>query len=127
MVEFKTDRIKKEYLELKTKNNRLYRLIECISEFVSLEFNKNVVLTEVLRTQAEFEALYAQTPPAQKPARSPHMDWKAVDLRSSIYTPEEITRLVAFCNQFRFRAGLKKVAIYHKINGNAFHFHVQFE
>lgn len=126
MVQFKTDRIKDEYSQLHESNNRLWQLIYTLSQFTELEFNKDVVLTCIYRTEEENNALYAETPPEKRPPTSPHCSWKAVDLRSTIYTDTEITRMLEFLNCFRYQGGQRKVAIYHLINGNTWHMHIQY-
>ena len=124
MIEFKSDRIQQEYKQLLVQNQRLYRLIECLSQFTSLEFNKPLFITSILRTEAEHKELYKDTPNA--PTTSPHLFWRGVDLRSTIYTDTEIQRMLKFLNCFLYQGGAKPTAIYHSIAGNAIHFHVQY-
>lgn len=124
MIEFKTKRIEDEFRELPTKNLRLFELLHVIERYCHLEFNKPIVLTEILRTMEEQKALYAQTP--NPPTDSPHMHWRAFDLRSTVYTDAEIQRLLKFINNFQYQKGAKPTALYHKIAGNAYHFHVQY-
>lgn len=123
MIDFKTDRVKNEYAELLKKNQRLYRIIECLAQFTTLEFGKGIVITSIFRTPEEHAELYKQT--TNPPATSPHMTWNAVDLRSSIYTDIEIQRMLKFLNCFLYKGGAKPTAIYHVILGNTYHFHIQ--
>lgn len=125
-IQFKTDRQKEEWFQLQSKNYKLYRLVKALNEFTELEFNKDILLTEVFRTQAEFDSLYTQTPIEQRPKTSPHLNWGAVDLRSSIYSDREIQRLLSFLNVFTYFGGQRKVALYHTIAGNTMHFHIQY-
>lgn len=125
MAKFKDARIEKEYNELPVHNPRLAKLLRAAETFVELEFKKEIVYTSIFRTQAEHDALYAQTPPGLKPASSPHMFWEAADLRSTIFTDEEINRLLGFLNTFTFRNG-KQVSICHAVAGGAMHFHIQY-
>lgn len=125
-IQFKTSRIEFEWGFLQLNNYKLYRLVKNLSEFVDLEFNKPILLTEVHRTQEEFDSLYSATPLEKRPKTSPHLRWGAVDLRSSIYTPREIERMLIYLNQFTYYGGQRKVALYHVINGNAYHFHIQY-
>lgn len=126
-MRFKTLQVEQEYATLfdQNKNQRLGKLLVALELFVSLEFGKELTLTSIFRTQEEHDALYAHTPPDKRPARSPHMDWGAVDLRSSDFTQEEITKMLSFLNCFSRKDG-KKVAIYHTISGNVAHFHIQY-
>jgi hypothetical protein len=125
MILFKTDRIKQEFLKLQTLNPNLYKLIGIIGFFCEEELHKDITLTEVFRTQEEQKALYAQTPPERRPAFSPHMYWRAVDIRSFNFTQAEIARILALANCFRYVQG-KPVALCHSVTGNAMHLHFQY-
>ena len=57
-----------------------------LTDFVGVEFNKDVMMTHILRTQSEQKALYAKE--AKKNTSSPHMRWEAVDIRDWIYTDD---------------------------------------
>lgn len=124
MIDFKTDRVKSEYAELLKQNQRLYRLVECIAQFTDLEFKKPVFITSILRTEAEHKGLYKDVP--NPPPMSPHCYWRGVDLRSSIYTENEIQRIVKFANCFLFHGGAKVTALYHTLPNNALHLHIQY-
>jgi hypothetical protein len=124
MILFKSDNEQAEWNQLHLKNMALRDLLMAVAIFVKHEFNKDVVLTEVYRTKAENDALYAATPPEQRPGDSPHMHWEAIDIRSQIYTPVEIQRILEFVNCFRYKG--KHAAVYHAIRGNAPHFHLQY-
>lgn len=125
MLQFKTKRIESEYNELPVHNAKLKTLLDLAVQFVQLEFGKDVVVTEIYRSPEEYKALYAADP-TRIPKSPPHTAWQAFDLRSSIYTADEIERLLQFFKCFRFYKGMRSVALYHKIAGNAFHFHVQY-
>jgi hypothetical protein len=49
-MQFKTNRIKREYNLLKSKNKQLYDIINDIDSYSQKEFNKEVVLTCIKRT-----------------------------------------------------------------------------
>lgn len=124
-MRFKTDREKTEFEQLPSYNYRLQNLLNALDIFVAMEFGKDICITSIHRTQAEHDALYANTAAAQKPVSSPHIFWEAADIRSTDFTPEEIGRMVNFLNQFKFRNG-KNVGMYHQIAGGALHFHIQY-
>lgn len=111
--------------ELFTRNKALYHLIEAAAIYTSYEFNKPVILTSVFRTEQEQAKLYEHLPIDQRP-HSPHQDWKAVDIRSWVYSDDEIQRLLKFFNTFTLIEGQRKVALYHEIPGNVKHFHIQY-
>lgn len=123
---FKTETERTEWEQLDLKNPRLHSLILWLENYVQLNFGKELTLTEIFRSQEEFDALYAQTPPEQRPARSPHQDWHAVDIRSSVFTGSEIQKMISVLNTFKYKDGSKQVCVYHQIAGNVMHFHIQY-
>jgi len=127
-MNFKTDKLKKDYYSGLYENNpRLVILLDGLNNFVFLEMGKRITITSIYRTQEEQDELYKEVPIDKRPARSPHQDWKAVDLRSSDFTNNEIKRIVAFCNQFKYQNGTRVTALYHTIAGNVNHLHIQYE
>lgn len=125
-MQFKTDRLREEMNQLLVKNTELWKLMDVLDVYAKLEFSKDIVITSIFRTEEENAALYAATPIDKRPARSPHMDWKAVDIRSSNFTDAEITKMLAFLNCFTNKNG-KRIALYHEIPGNVKHFHIQYK
>lgn len=125
-MKFKTDRIKQEFQQLYTKNRKLAEVLELLNLYTSLEFQKEITVTEILRTQAEFDALYSQTPAEKRPKTSPHLFWKGADLRSRDFTDKEKEKMKTFLNCFSYASGQgRPVCIIHTIAGNVEHFHVQ--
>lgn len=125
MIKFKTERVEKEWAYLEEVNKPLHMLIEMLESFVTLELHKDVTLTSIFRSKEEQAALYVNVPSDKKVLDSPHMHWRAVDLRSSDFTDAEIKRMLTFLNAFRYMEG-RSVALYHTIAGNVAHFHVQY-
>ena len=107
-----------------SKNSKLKAILENASLFVEQEFNKNLVITCLYRSPEENAALYKG---AIEPKWRPHTLWCGADLRSSIYTQDEIKKLLSFLNHFTVFSGQRKCASYHAIAGNVHHFHVQCE
>lgn len=126
-MKFKTHREQQEFETLKLANKRLATIVALIDQYTLMEFGKEVTLTSVFRTKAEHEALYAKTPPDQRPASSPHMHNQAVDLRSSDFSNDQINKMLQFLNCFTVWGGKKKCALYHTVAGNVAHFHIQCE
>lgn len=125
---FKTDNEREEWLVLATSGNRtLAKLLLWLADYCSLEFNKDLTITELYRTPEETQALYAATPPELRPSWKPHENWLAADLRSSVFTQPEIEKLLHVANMVTAFKGQRKTAIYHTIRGNTSHFHVQIE
>lgn len=123
-MRFKDQRCASEFQQLTIKNERLLRLITALEIFCENEFKKDICITSIYRTQEEHDALYANTPLPDKPGTSPHCFWEACDIRSSDFDIMQIDKMLKFLNAFTFRHG-RNTALYHKINGNAYHFHIQ--
>lgn len=124
MLVFKTPRERDEYNTLQTTNKPLADLAEQFAFYVQQKLNKDVVVTDIFRSQEEHDRLYAFSP--KKPLTSDHMFWGALDLRSSIYTQDEIDHLVEYLNTNYKSKNNKPTARYHRIAGNTWHFHVQY-
>jgi hypothetical protein len=123
-LRFKSDRIRDQFAELIRENNKLFLLLVELERYARETLNKDVVLTSILRTKEENDELYKLTPPDKRPKSAPHTTWEAVDLRGSIYTQDEIQRLLGWLNTHYKNANGKPVALYHKIAGNVEHFHI---
>lgn len=123
-MKYKTDRQKDDMYKLSLENPRLYKLVNILESFTQFEFKKELTITDVFRTKAEFDALYAATPVDKRPASSPHMFWNAVDIRSSDFTENERQLMLTFLNCFKNPSG-KVTAMCHAIAGNVLHFHIQ--
>jgi protein tyrosine phosphatase len=124
-MKYKSDRIRTEFGQLPYKNMPLFDIITRLDSYAQDTFNKEITLTCILRTKEENDALYASTPPEQRPKATPHVFWGACDLRSSTFSDDEIASLVAWLNSSFKNPSKAKVAIYHCIAGNAPHFHIQ--
>ena len=96
------------------------RAITLLAAWYSWEkFKKVAVVTHILRSREEQIRFYK----GDKEKRSTHEFRRAVDLRSSIYTEEEITELVDYLNKSFPRTRFKTV-LYHSV-GLGWHFHIQ--
>lgn len=126
-MRFKTERLEKEWSILKTKNPKLADLVSSLDRTCIEFFNKDVCITSILRTQKEQDDLYKNVPIDKRPASSPHLYWNACDLRSSDFTHEEIESMLKFLNNCGHDNKYSKTAIYHSIEGNVPHFHIQFK
>lgn len=123
---FKEFHMQQEFETLRSKNPKLANMLDIADCYITLEFNKEMVVTEVYRSEDEYKKLYA--PDLSKmPAHRPHSKYEAVDLRSSVFTDLEIQKLLTFLHLFTSYGGQKTSAIYHQIAGGVFHFHVQHE
>jgi hypothetical protein len=131
MLKSKTERIRKEFEELPSKNASLAQLILDLNDFVSLEFNKDVVMTHIFRTQEDQKALYAKE--AKQNKSSPHMRWEAVDIRDWIYDAKEKKAIGKFLKEYydatnemnKLPSGSRTYWL-HSLKSNAMHFHIQY-
>ena len=121
MIKFKTEREKLEYPLLQKNNIKLFFILNDVATYVANKFKKDIVVTEIFRTEEENLAIYGY----QK--SNVHMYWRGVDLRSSTFTPEEIEDVVAYVNK-KYPYDKKethKTALYHMVDNNSYHFHLQ--
>jgi hypothetical protein len=121
-------RLKKELKQLEVNNPELHALIIDLYKWISDKFGKDTIITMIYRTQAEQDRLYRYSQKYQeKKFKSPHQFWHAIDLRTWIYTEEEIDQIVQYLNdKYNSRNYYSWTAKAHAIKGNARHFHIQF-
>lgn len=124
-------RLAEELVQLSERNQSLQEVLENLASFASLEFNKDVIITAIYRTQEEQDKIYKGKVNARgvsydaNPWKSPHQLWEAIDIRSTVYNSQEIQRMLAFLNCFKYRQN-QPVAIYHNV-GLGDHFHIQYQ
>lgn len=125
-MRFKTPRQQTEFDQLKLMNPKLRHIALSLDSFCQAEFGKDICITDIYRTQEEFNALYSATPLERRPTSSPHLTWGAFDVRSSECTTQEKQSMVQFLQRFSYGDGsARPVALLHTIAGNVEHFHVQ--
>lgn len=122
-IKFKTDRIEKEFDQLYSKNMDLYQIVVFAMYASQTKYKKDLIITEVYRTQEEQDKYYK----GKNKFRSPHQDWKAVDIRTFHLETKEIKDLVKIINS-RYNSTSKyiPVAFYHDI-GLGKHIHIQYK
>jgi hypothetical protein len=123
-----SERLKAEFDELVEKNLELAQLIGDLTRFTQEQYGKDVVITMIDRTDAEQDEIYKNDAKYKvKKFRSPHQGlWQAVDLRTSIYTAEEITEIELYLNtKYNPTNYFKWTARNHVVGSGAMHFHVQ--
>jgi len=119
---FKTIRQEQDWRYLVEKEAMIVPVVMMAAEWCGRMFGKQLVLTSIHRTEMEHRDMLAGLGIAYYP--TVHMYWRGVDLRSWIYTPDEIRKLETMLNG-RFDYGRsKKVAVYHDI-GAGVHLHLQ--
>lgn len=127
-MKFKTPRIESESHKLKVYSKDLYDILLTLDKKCQIDYGLEITLTHIFRTPEEHDALYKETASAVRPISSPHMFWRAADIRSRGFNEKQIKELVEYLNfTHRDTNAYKKTALYHKIAGGAFHFHVQYK
>jgi len=125
MIKFKTVMIQHEYWSsTKGIKSKLKKLIELISFYVELKYKKNIMITGLIRTQAEQDSIYKNNKKYQKkPWKSVHQFGRGCDLRSWTFTKEQIRDIQEFANRIPYRKG-KNTCVVHNV-GRGLHFHFQ--
>jgi hypothetical protein len=129
VIKFKQERQVREFEEIYPINPSLHKLLWKIADFVQEKYKKHITITSVHRTTEEHVRLYKQVAPKLRPKSSPHMEWEAIDIRTSDLNDEIINDVVKTLGSsigYKNSSGLlRPTIVYHKIPGNAYHFHIQ--
>lgn len=122
------DRLTKELPILMKENKSLYDLLFDLAEYLKETFKKDLVITMIFRTDEEQAEIYKDDAKYKaKPFKSPHQFWQATDIRSLIYTPEEIKSIEKYLNdKYNGTNFYAWTAKNHKVGAGQEHFHVQF-
>lgn len=128
-VKLKNDstRLKTELDSLKEKNKPLYDLVFDLADWIKDQFKKEVIITGIFRTNEEQAAIYANDAKyKKKPFKSPHQFWDALDLRDSVFTKEEIPKIVQHINDNYTKTNAYKITAMDHSVGAGWHFHIQY-
>jgi len=132
-----SQRIKDELVDLREYNRPLYDLTIDLYKWIDKEFSKDTIITMIYRTSSEQDAIYKGTFKGsrsydEKPWKSPHQTWTAIDLRTYIYTEEEIEKVAKYLNKkYNSSNYYKTTVMYHEVTNAqgqklGKHFHVQY-
>lgn len=121
------DRLKKELESLKVQNKPLYDILFDLADWVKDQFKKDLIVTGIFRTPEEQALIYKNDARYKvRPFKSPHQFWDAFDLRDTIFTQDEIPKIVQHLNDtYNPTNGYKWTAMNHTV-GLGWHFHVQY-
>jgi len=128
-IEFKNDsqRLKKEFLDLVKLNLPLRSILEDLNIFVNLEFDKNLVITMINRTQEEQDRIYKDNAKYKKKKfKSPHQFLHATDIRSRTFTSEEVTKIENYLNTKWNSSNYYRWTAKNHTVGLGLHFHIQY-
>ena len=118
-----SQRIKEEIGDLKEENKPLLDLLLDLYHWLEDEYDQDVIVTMIYRTQEEQEEIYGKG----YKKKSPHQFFHAFDLRSRIYSEVQIKRIEDYLNsKYNSTNYYKWTAKNHKVGNGAFHFHVQY-
>jgi hypothetical protein len=124
MIKFKDSRVETEWKYSSELSERVKKIAEIVAGFCQLNFGKDVVITHILRSQAEQDTFYANDAKYKEaPWKSVHQYGRGIDLRSRDFTPAEIERIVAFANMITYSKE-KNTCVYHDV-GQGKHIHLQ--
>jgi hypothetical protein len=128
MIKFKDEvRHKAEYEALEENNPELHDLAEDLAEWVMDNFQKDVVITMVDRTDAEQDYLYRDDEKYHKKKfKSPHQFHHSLDLRSWVFTQDEIDQITEYLNDKYNEDNYYDWTAKCHIVSNGIHFHIQF-
>jgi len=117
VLRFKSTRERQEFARIRP---ALRAVLFEIAHFSRRHFDRVPVITHLLRTHAEQEDIYG----AGTTKHSPHQDGRAADLRSRIYTADQVRVLVRYINTTFPRGDGYPTALYHSV-GRGWHLHIQ--
>lgn len=130
MLLVKNDNVRlfKEIKELRHRNHGLMMLLLDIRDYVSIKYNKDIIVSHIYREQSEQDFYYKDNERYKKKKfKSPHQYFHGVDIRSSIFTQEEIDDIVIYINQRWDNSNYYKwTSKCHKVGNNGKHFHIQY-
>lgn len=120
--------LKSEYTRLMHVNKPLCVIAHRLSNFVAENYKKDVIITCIMRSQQENDAIYKGI--AKKQKRTAHSVSAAIDIRSR-GLEEHIPKMLEFLNAYNSYNANKtlshQTAIFHEIPGHGPHFHIQFQ
>ncbi len=130
MLKFKDNaaRLIEELAALEQSNRPLFDLLQDVANFVSSTYKKEFIITMIGRTDAEQDAIYKDDPKYKiKKFKSPHQFSHAADIRSSIFSSDEIKGIEDYLNnKYNGINYYKWTARNHIVGNGAFHFHIQY-
>lgn len=121
LINFKEKRQADEWLDHRL-DNRLRVIVYALAGFAFDRFMKNIVITEIMRTEEERREIYKDLP-SMRDVVGVHEVWRAIDIRTVNFSPDEIGELVGFLNSNFDYTGRLATAVSHAVIG--FHIHIQ--
>jgi hypothetical protein len=126
---FKEATLKTQYAKLHHYNPKMCEILLKLQQMAESSYQKNIVITQIERGQEENDKIYANDK-TKKHRKTAHGVWAAVDIRSSNFNSDEISKIVDFLNSYNainsnpIKGG--NTALYHAVQGGAAHIHIQY-
>ncbi len=107
-------------------DERLKAMLFFLDYYVTQRYNKEIMITELIRTQAEQDIIYKDDPKYKKGPKwaSVHQYGRGADLRVSEFTLDEIKDILDLLNKIPYGDGRHKTALIHNV-GFGDHIHIQ--
>lgn len=131
---FKNDsqRLMDELEALELTNEPLYNLVQDLCQYVEDKYQKDVIITMILRTQEEQDAIYKGKTSSdgrkydETPWKSPHQFGNSIDIRSHVFTKKEIYDIENYLNSKYDNTNYHKWTAKNHNVGLGDHFHIQY-
>lgn len=119
-MKFKTDREQLDFDELSTKNNKLKELLCSLDNYCIADFDTDITVTSIHRTEEENAACHAET--------QIHVLWHAADASVRDFTQDQQQKIIGWVNSRHPYPGTPghKTALIHSVVGGARHLHLQY-
>lgn len=134
IIKYKNDssRLALEHQALLVENPHLYRLLDDLARFLWVNYEQELVITMINRTQKEQDAIYAGKTRSdgrsydEAPWSSPHQYAHAVDIRSRDFNEEQIREIEDYLNAKHNPENYYRWTAKDHNVGLGSHFHIQF-
>ena len=127
ILEFKTHDVQAQFLS-PLLDSRLVVILYSLAGFVYFSYGKSLTLTELIRTQAEQDAIYGNDPAYQQtPWKSVHQFGRGADISIFYFTPEEQKEILKFLNtNYIYAVGsTHETGLIHEVGTYGLHLHLQ--
>ena len=130
MITFKDDRQKAEWADI---SGKLKQLIEMLALYMWLKYGRQIMITELKRTQDEQDDIYGKKADKETKAKYKKKPWKSVhqfdrgaDIRTYDWERNEVKDALFILNTIVYdkARSRKKTAIHHDL-GTGEHIHIQ--
>jgi len=126
MINFLNKRIEYEFNYDAVLEDKLKKIVYILSLYCEVEFNKDITITHIYRTEMEQNDIYHKSEKYQnKPWKSVHQFGRGVDVRSHNFNKIEIEKIKSFINGITYREGSATLTCIHHDIGLGEHFHLQ--